>query len=113
LIDNLHLHLEEKPVAQPDAPVQKYRPQAPANSPIPIPCNVAFAYNDASLNPAIAVSKASPRPRETRSDGVLPHTHDVTALPAWQALNQHRQAMQDFSMREAFAADPSASTNSP
>jgi len=32
--------------------------------------------------------------------------HDVTALPAWQALNQHRQAMQDFSMREAFTADP-------
>lgn len=32
--------------------------------------------------------------------------HDVTALPAWQALNQHRQAMQDFSMREAFNADP-------
>ncbi|UXV18941.1 glucose-6-phosphate isomerase [Pseudomonas fluorescens] len=32
--------------------------------------------------------------------------HDVTALPAWQALNQHRHAMQDFSMREAFDADP-------
>jgi len=32
--------------------------------------------------------------------------HDVTALPAWQALNDHRQAMQDFSMREAFNADP-------
>ncbi|RDS89748.1 glucose-6-phosphate isomerase [Pseudomonas fluorescens] len=32
--------------------------------------------------------------------------HDVTALPAWQALNQHRLAMQDFSMREAFNADP-------
>jgi len=32
--------------------------------------------------------------------------HDVTALPAWQALNHHRQAMQDFSMREAFNADP-------
>ncbi|WNW13362.1 glucose-6-phosphate isomerase [Pseudomonas sp. DTU_2021_1001937_2_SI_NGA_ILE_001] len=31
---------------------------------------------------------------------------DVTALPAWQALSEHRQAMQDFSMREAFAADP-------
>ncbi|RRV04089.1 glucose-6-phosphate isomerase [Pseudomonas sp. v388] len=31
---------------------------------------------------------------------------DVTALPAWQALSQHRQAMQDFSMREAFATDP-------
>lgn len=32
--------------------------------------------------------------------------HDVTALPAWQALNDHRKAMQDFSMREAFNADP-------
>ncbi|KAF2409873.1 glucose-6-phosphate isomerase [Pseudomonas antarctica] len=32
--------------------------------------------------------------------------HDVTALPAWQALNKHRQAMQDFSMRDAFNADP-------
>ena len=31
---------------------------------------------------------------------------DVTALPAWQALSQHRQAMQDFSMRDAFNADP-------
>lgn len=31
---------------------------------------------------------------------------DVTALPAWQALSQHRETMQDFSMREAFNADP-------
>ncbi|MCF8979510.1 glucose-6-phosphate isomerase [Pseudomonas viridiflava] len=31
---------------------------------------------------------------------------DVTALPAWQALSEHRKAMQDFSMREAFNADP-------
>ncbi|GIZ12256.1 glucose-6-phosphate isomerase [Pseudomonas sp. NCCP-436] len=31
--------------------------------------------------------------------------HDVTALPAWQALHQHRQEMANFSMREAFAAD--------
>ncbi|UVE17051.1 glucose-6-phosphate isomerase [Pseudomonas sp. LS44] len=31
---------------------------------------------------------------------------DVTALPAWQALGQHRVAMQDFSMREAFSRDP-------
>ncbi|MFG0380900.1 glucose-6-phosphate isomerase [Pseudomonas sp. zbq_18] len=30
---------------------------------------------------------------------------DVTALPSWQALLQHRKAMQDFSMREAFASD--------
>ncbi|WP_426153616.1 glucose-6-phosphate isomerase [Pseudomonas sp. DC3000-4b1] len=32
--------------------------------------------------------------------------HDVTALPAWQALSEHRAAMQQFSMREAFNADP-------
>ncbi|KPY61916.1 Glucose-6-phosphate isomerase, partial [Pseudomonas syringae pv. spinaceae] len=31
---------------------------------------------------------------------------DVTAMPAWQALTKHRQAMQDFSMREAFTDDP-------
>jgi glucose-6-phosphate isomerase len=31
--------------------------------------------------------------------------HDVTALPAWQALQEHRTAMQHFSMREAFNAD--------
>lgn len=30
---------------------------------------------------------------------------DVTTLPAWQALLKHRQDMQGFSMREAFAAD--------
>jgi len=34
------------------------------------------------------------------------HPLDVTALPAWQALVQHRDAMQNFSMREAFNADP-------
>jgi glucose-6-phosphate isomerase len=32
--------------------------------------------------------------------------HDVTTLPAWQALNDHREAMQNFSMRDAFNADP-------
>ena len=32
--------------------------------------------------------------------------HDVTTLPAWQALKDHREAMQDFSMRDAFNADP-------
>jgi glucose-6-phosphate isomerase len=32
--------------------------------------------------------------------------HDVTQLPAWQALRQHREQMNDFSMREAFANDP-------
>jgi glucose-6-phosphate isomerase len=31
---------------------------------------------------------------------------DVTTRPAWQALTQHRKAMQDFSMRDAFSADP-------
>ncbi|QNH07759.1 glucose-6-phosphate isomerase [Pseudomonas sp. B11D7D] len=30
---------------------------------------------------------------------------DVTTLPAWQALQQHRAEMAGFSMREAFAAD--------
>ena len=32
--------------------------------------------------------------------------HDVTRLPAWQQLSEHRQAMQDFSLRQAFAEDP-------
>ncbi|WP_460046793.1 glucose-6-phosphate isomerase [Pseudomonas sp. S2_H01] len=32
--------------------------------------------------------------------------HDVTTLPAWQALTDHRKAMQNFSMREAFNEDP-------
>lgn len=32
--------------------------------------------------------------------------HDVTTLPAWQALRQHREDMAGFSMREAFASDP-------
>jgi glucose-6-phosphate isomerase len=30
---------------------------------------------------------------------------DVTTLPAWQALRQHREDMRTFSMREAFASD--------
>ena len=33
-------------------------------------------------------------------------THDVTSLPAWQALREQRGQMNDFSMREAFARDP-------
>jgi glucose-6-phosphate isomerase len=33
------------------------------------------------------------------------HPLDATALPAWQALKQHRLDMQGFSMREAFKAD--------
>lgn len=33
------------------------------------------------------------------------HPLDVTTLPAWQALRQHREDMQQFSMREAFASD--------
>ena len=32
--------------------------------------------------------------------------HDVTTLPAWQALTEHRKAMQNFSMRDAFNEDP-------
>jgi len=31
---------------------------------------------------------------------------DVTSLPAWKALQEHRLAMQDFHMREAFLANP-------
>jgi len=31
---------------------------------------------------------------------------DATTLASWQALRQHRQAMQSFSMREAFQSDP-------
>jgi glucose-6-phosphate isomerase len=34
------------------------------------------------------------------------HPHDVTNLPAWQALREQRKQMNDFSMREAFASDP-------
>ncbi|MWV11667.1 glucose-6-phosphate isomerase [Pseudomonas sp. R-28-1W-6] len=33
------------------------------------------------------------------------HPLDVTTLPAWQALRQHREDMRTFSMREAFASD--------
>ena len=32
--------------------------------------------------------------------------HDVTALPAWQALKLHRADMQNFSMRDAFNSNP-------
>src|SRR5690606_15340820 len=42
-------------------------------------------------------------------DPMLPYyqtPHDVTHLPAWQLLVEHRQAMHDFSLRQAFAADP-------
>ncbi|TBW09667.1 glucose-6-phosphate isomerase [Azotobacter chroococcum subsp. isscasi] len=31
---------------------------------------------------------------------------DVTSQPAWKALQEHRLAMQDFHMREAFLANP-------
>ena len=37
--------------------------------------------------------------------------HDVTTLPAWQALNDHRKAMQNFSMRDAFNEDPQRFNN--
>ncbi|MEH6485924.1 MULTISPECIES: glucose-6-phosphate isomerase [Pseudomonas] len=33
------------------------------------------------------------------------HPQDVTTLPAWQALTRHREAMQSFSMRDAFSSD--------
>lgn len=32
--------------------------------------------------------------------------HDVTQLPTWLSLKQHRQKLQSFNMREAFNADP-------
>ncbi|MDP3847258.1 MAG: glucose-6-phosphate isomerase [Pseudomonas sp.] len=31
---------------------------------------------------------------------------DATLLPAWQALSQHRETMQNFSLRQAFAENP-------
>ncbi|WP_348529760.1 hypothetical protein, partial [Pseudomonas sp. BN417] len=31
---------------------------------------------------------------------------DVTRLDSWQALAAHRKAMQQFSLRQAFADDP-------
>ncbi len=31
---------------------------------------------------------------------------DITRLPAWQALSEHRQAMRGFNLREAFAEQP-------
>ena len=34
------------------------------------------------------------------------HPLDVTALPSWQALQQHRETMGRFSLREAFAGAP-------
>lgn len=34
------------------------------------------------------------------------HPLDATALPSWKALEEHRLAMQNFSMREAFKSDP-------
>ncbi|GAB3479306.1 glucose-6-phosphate isomerase [Azotobacter salinestris] len=34
------------------------------------------------------------------------HAFDVTALASWRALQEHRQAMQNFHMREAFLSDP-------
>lgn len=30
---------------------------------------------------------------------------DATTLPAWQALSEHRDAMQNFTLRQAFAED--------
>ncbi|MBH3332104.1 glucose-6-phosphate isomerase [Pseudomonas oryzihabitans] len=34
------------------------------------------------------------------------HPLDVTQLASWTALQEHRKAMQNFRMRDAFAADP-------
>lgn len=36
---------------------------------------------------------------------------DITRLPAWQALSEHRQAMRAFSLREAFAEQPQRFTD--
>ena len=33
------------------------------------------------------------------------HPLDVTQLASWKALQEHRKAMQNFRMRDAFAAD--------
>ena len=30
---------------------------------------------------------------------------DATTLPAWQALSEHRDAMQNFTLRQAFAGN--------
>jgi len=59
------------------------------------------------------VQKAVQVKRKTAAMAYYRTPHDVTALPAWQALKDHRQAMQDFSMREAFNADPQRSISSP
>lgn len=53
-----------------------------------------------------SVQKAVQVKRKTAAMAYYLTPQDVTALPAWQALKDHRQAMQDFSMREAFNADP-------
>ncbi|SFB65483.1 glucose-6-phosphate isomerase, partial [Azotobacter beijerinckii] len=31
---------------------------------------------------------------------------DVTRLPSWKALQEHRDVMQNFNMRRTFQADP-------
>jgi glucose-6-phosphate isomerase len=36
---------------------------------------------------------------------------DITRLPAWQALIEHRQAMRGFNLRDAFAAQPQRFTD--
>src|SRR5690606_32331978 len=78
-----------------------------APAPLPHSPQAANAYNDG--HPATGSNCQCPRPdhapRKTSAMAYYRTPHDVTALPAWQALQQHRDAMQGFSMREAFAAD--------
>ena len=35
-----------------------------------------------------------------------PSSQDVTQLPSWQALREQRQALESFSLRQAFTDDP-------
>ncbi|WP_413470196.1 hypothetical protein, partial [Pseudomonas sp.] len=35
-----------------------------------------------------------------------PSSSDVTRLASWQALAAHREQLDDFSLRQAFAEDP-------
>ena len=40
------------------------------------------------------------------TDSPMSPTSSLTALPAWQALEQHAAAMRDVHMRDLFAEDP-------
>ncbi len=51
---------------------------------------------------------SSPKPAQTLEARNIPGFFmlDVTQLASWKALQEHRKAMQNFRMRDAFAADP-------